>query len=188
MAAEFKYLFTPLKIGPVTVRNRLYISAHTTLHSDQGQYNLFSERDAYYFAERAKGGVGLIITTQVAVHPLSHGRYYNIPVGYVKEIIPRYRMIADMVHQHGGKIFVQLNHSGLSTDTGCSDDWRRVMAPSSVVEWAKEMDHADIEEAVEAFAKCAEYVREGGMDGIELHGGPGYLLKQFWSPLYNKRT
>lgn len=190
MADQFRYLLTPLKIGSMTVRNRILVTGHSTLFSDSD--SLFSERDARYFAERARGGAGLIVTGATSVHPTSAtNRLY--PTGYKKEIIPRYKTIADMVHEHGGRILVQLRHCGHLTDTGVFDDWRQVWAPSPVAAARvrvvpKEMELEDVEEVVEAFALCAAYAQAGGVDGVELHGASGYLLEEFMSPLINRRT
>ena len=91
MAEQFKYLFSPLKIGSVTVKNRTMITAH---HTHFVKDNMLSERAMYYHAERAKGGFGLIVAGQTQVHP-SGGTVR--PLSYPEEVIPIYTKIANPI-------------------------------------------------------------------------------------------
>lgn len=190
MSDGFRYLFSPLKIGSVTVRNRILMTAHTKLYA---QDNMLSEQHAYYYAERAKGGIGLIIAEQQSVHPSSNGGFPNICFGFKEESIERFRMVSDMVHAHGAKIFAQIWHSGQHAPTDAMDDPTQSWAPSQVpcVSWhstPKEMEIEDIRAIIEGFGRTARHAQLGGMDGVELHGAHSYLIHQFWSPLYNRRT
>jgi mycofactocin system FadH/OYE family oxidoreductase 2 len=195
MAPEFKYLFTPLQIGPVTIRNRIVQTAHAKQYEDFfDNYCLTSERNAWYYAERAKGGAGLLIMEEQMVHPTSTGGIFRLSHGYRREAIPRYKMVADMVHEFGGTIFAQINHVGFLCAGDQVDDYHQVWAPSAIpglspnVKIAKEMEVEDIKEVVAGFAQTAVNVKEGGLDGVELHGAHGYLIWQFLSPICNKRT
>jgi mycofactocin system FadH/OYE family oxidoreductase 2 len=195
MAQEFKYLFTPLQIGRVTIRNRIVQTAHAKQYGDFfDNYALPSERDARYYAERAKGGTGLVIMEEQMVHPTSTGGPHRLACGYRKEVIPRYKMIADMVHEFGGVIFGQINHVGSLCAGDQVDDYHEVWAPSAIpglntnVKIAKEMEIEDIKEVIAGFAQTAINSRESGLDGVELHGAHGYLIWQFLSPICNKRT
>jgi len=148
-----------------------------------------SERHAYYYAERAKGGCGLIITEEQSVHPTDHA-YEKLICAYDKRVIPRYRKIVQMVHEYGAKIFAQLNHNGAQ----CDGSWSRlpVWAPSPVPdvlfrEIPKEMEEEDIEEVLCGFYQAALNVREGGFDGIEIQASHSSLIRQFLSPLSNMR-
>jgi 2,4-dienoyl-CoA reductase-like NADH-dependent reductase (Old Yellow Enzyme family) len=90
-------------------------------------------------------------------------------------------------------IFAQLNHFGLNASSDSADDLRVLWGPSAVKspaygETPKEMEHEDIQEVVEWWGRSAELSREGGFDGTEVHISHSYLLHQFLSPLYNKRT
>src|SRR4030066_1316730 len=105
MYGQFKYLFSPLQIGKVTVPNRISFSAHLT---NLAENNLPSERQAYYLAERAKGGTGLIITEEQSVHPTDHA-YERLIDAYNPEVVPGYRLLCRMVHEYETKIFAQLN-------------------------------------------------------------------------------
>lgn len=190
MSDQFKYLFTPVKVGSVTVRNRIVMTAHTKLYAEDG---MISERHAHYYAERAKGGIGLIVAEQQSVHPTSNGGFSNMCYGYREESIPRYKLVADMVHQHGATIFAQIWHCGQHAPNDALDDPTQSWAPSQVpcVAWhstPKEMEIEDIKDIIEGYAKTARNAQLGGIDGVEVHAGHSYLPEQFWSPLYNRRT
>ncbi len=188
---KFKYLFSPLKVGPIVVPNRITSTAHLTLLAED---NMIGERLAYYYAEKAKGGVGLIVTEEQMVHPTSTGGFSsNMCYLYQDEAIPRLRLAADMVHNHGALILTQLCHVGMHTDSGLYDDPRQVWGPSSIpspIIWGqtpKAMEREDIEEVVASFARAAELSQAGGMDGVEIHAAHNYLLGQFLSPITNRR-
>lgn len=188
---EFKYLFTPLQIGNVTVRNRIFISAHSKQYADN---NMMGRRHAFYYGERAKGGTGLIVCDMLHIHPTSSSNFSKACFAYDPKVIPGLKMVADAVHEHGAKLFAQLVHSGCHGDGGVYDDqWRHVWGVSgipdvSIREACKEMETEDIQELIDGFAKSAYNAKEGGFDGVELHGAHGYLINQFFSPLFNKRT
>ncbi|GAB4263967.1 MAG: FAD-dependent oxidoreductase [Deferrisomatales bacterium] len=182
----FQYLFSPLKIGKVEVKNRLSFQPHLTNFAVDC---LPSERHMYYWGERAKGGVGLIITEEMSVHPTDRA-YEKLVEVFHPEVIPGFRKITDYVHQFGAKMFAQLNHNGQQCDGTLSR--LPVWAPSPVPdvlfrEVPKEMEPEDIDEVCRYFAKSAVHAREGGFDGIELQYGHSSLARQFLSPLTNKR-
>jgi mycofactocin system FadH/OYE family oxidoreductase 2 len=183
----FQYLFSPLKIGTVEVKNRISFQPHLT---NLAVGNLPSERQMYYWGERAKGGAGLIITEEMSVHPTDMAYDKLIDV-YHPEVIPGFKKITDYVHQFDSKIFAQLNHNGQQCDG--SNSRLPVWAPSPMPdvlfrETPKEMEPEDIEEVARYFAKSAIHVREGGFDGIELQFGHSSLARQFLSPLTNFRS
>jgi len=182
----FQYLFSPLKIGHVEVKNRLSFQPHLTNFAES---SLPSERHKYYWGERARGGVGLIITEEMSVHPTDRAYEKLIDV-FHREVIPGFRKITDHVHQYGTTMFAQLNHNGQQCDGSLSR--LPVFAPSPVPdplfrEIPKEMEPEDIEEVARYFAKSAVHVREGGFDGIEIQFGHSSLARQFLSPLSNLR-
>lgn len=187
---DFKYLFTPLKIGSVTVRNRIFMSAHSKQY---GEDNMMGHRHAFYYGERAKGGIGLIVCDMLHVHHLSSSNFSKACFAYDPQVVPGMRTVTDAVHQHGAKIFAQLVHSGCHGDGGVYDDrWRHVWGVSgitdvSIREACKEMEIEDVQEVIDGFEATARNCKEGGFDGIELHGAHGYLINQFFSPLFNKR-
>jgi mycofactocin system FadH/OYE family oxidoreductase 2 len=187
MYGQFKYLFSPLRIGNTTVPNRISFSAHLT---NLAENNLPSERQMYYLAERAKGGAGLIITEEQSVHPTDHA-YEKLIDAYKPEVVPGYRRICRAVHEYETKIFAQLNHNGAQGDGRYSR--LPVMGPSPVPDFMfrevpKEMEIEDIKEITASFCKAAVHVRGGGFDGIELQIGHSSLMRQFLSPLTNLRA
>jgi len=187
--SRYPNLFSPLQIGPVTVRNRIMQTAHVKLFTTNG---VDSMRNVAYQVERAKGGTGLLITGNRLVHPTSTTGMPRFAFAYLKEAQAINRRMTDGVHEHGAVIFEQLNHFGLNASSDAADDLRVLWGPSAVKspaygETPKAMEREDIAEVVDWWARCAELSREAGFDGTEVHLSHSYLLHQFLSPLYNKR-
>jgi mycofactocin system FadH/OYE family oxidoreductase 2 len=187
VAQQFDHLFSPFKIRNVEFRNRVLITAHLTAFASEG---MPTEQQAEYYAERAKGGVALIVMALNMVHKNSY-LYRAVEAAYDDAIIPKYKMITDAVHAHGTKIFCQLAHMGRqSTDifsklplVSASDIPCPVM-----LEMPKEMEPEDIEELIQSFADAAVRAKKGGFDGVEIHSAyGGYLVAQFLSPYSNRR-
>ena len=186
----YPHLFSPLRIGNITVRNRIMQTAHVKLFAERG---VDSQRNVEYQAARAKGGAGLLITGNRVVHPTSTTGFPRVAWAYLPEALEADRRLTSAVHEHGAVIFAQLNHFGLNATSDSADDLRVLWGPSAVKspaygETPKAMEPEDIREVVEWWARCAELSREGGFDGTEVHISHSYLLHQFLSPLYNKRT
>ena len=104
----YRYLWSPLALGPVTVRNRIVFSAHLTNYARDG---LPTEQHAAYYAARAAGGAGLIITEEHSTHP-TDWPYEKLIHGFHRDVIPGYRRITEAVHRHRTPIFAQINHNG----------------------------------------------------------------------------
>ena len=104
-----RYLWSPLRIGPVTVRNRIVFSAHLTNYATQDGKP--SEQHAAYYEARAAGGAGLIVTEEHSTHP-TDWPYEKLIHGFHRDVIPGYRRITDAVHRHRVPIFAQINHNG----------------------------------------------------------------------------
>jgi mycofactocin system FadH/OYE family oxidoreductase 2 len=186
---SYPHLFSPLAIGPVTVRNRIMQTAHVKLFTRDG---VDSQRNVDYQVERARGGAGLLVTGNRLVHPTSTTGMPRFAFAYLKEALAVNRRMTDGVHEHGAVIFEQLNHFGLNASSDAADDLRVLWGPSAVKspaygETPKAMEKEDIDEVVDWWARCAELSREGGFDGTEVHISHSYLLHQFLSPIYNKR-
>ncbi|MBS1848553.1 MAG: mycofactocin system FadH/OYE family oxidoreductase 2, partial [Actinobacteria bacterium] len=182
-----RLLFTPLKIGPVTVANRIVFSAHLTNYATDGRP---SEQHAAYYAERARGGTGLIITEEHSTHP-TDWPYEKLIHGFHPDVLPGYRRITDAVHAHGTPIFAQINHNGGQASSMYSR--RAVWAPSPVAdplfrEVPKAVDRSEIAQIIAGYADVAERCAEGGFDGIELQCSHSSIVRGFLSPVTNKRT
>ncbi len=184
--SEFKYLFSPLKIGSVVVPNRINFAAHLTNLSEN---HMISEDHIYYYRERAKGGCGLITTEELTVHP-SDLAYDKLVDAFVPEVIPGFLKLTRAIHEFDTKIFAQLNHNGMQADGKISR--LPVWGPSTghdplFRETAKAMEVEDIQECIDYFAKSAVHVAQGGFDGIELQLGHSSLIRQFLSTATNHR-
>lgn len=180
-------LAQPLRIGTVTVPNRIMQTAHSKQYSDRVE----SDRETAYYVRRARGGCGLFVAGNHFVHPT--GSIRGFQDAFRPESVPAARAMTDAVHDAGAKIFVQLNHHGAQAQPDGPDGPRAVYAPSrilspSTAHATREMDHDDVAALVEGWATSAANAREGGFDGVEIHMAHGYLLHQFLSPLYNART
>lgn len=180
-------LWTPLQLGPVTVRNRIVFSAHLTNYAQDGKP---TEQHAAYYQERAAGGVGLIITEEHSTHP-TDWPYEKLIHGFHRDVIPGYRRITDAVHRHRTPIFAQINHNGGQASSLYSR--LPVWAPSPVAdplfrEVPKAVDRHEIAEIVAGYARVAENCAEGGFDGIELQCSHSSIVRGFLSPATNRRT
>ncbi|SDX24111.1 2,4-dienoyl-CoA reductase (NADPH2) [Amycolatopsis xylanica] len=184
---QYKYLFTPLKLGPVTVKNRVVFSAHLTNYAEDGHP---SEQHAAYYAARAVGGAGLIITEEHSTHP-TDWPYEKLIHGFNPSVVPGYRRITEAVHAHGVPIFAQLNHNGGQASSMYSR--LPVWAPSPVAdpmfrEVPKAVSQREIAEIVRGYAIVAEHCAQGGFDGIELQCSHSSIVRGFLSPATNIRT
>lgn len=183
----YRYLWTPLELGPVATRNRIVFSAHLTNYARGGKP---TEQHAAYYAARAAGGAGLIITEEHSTHP-TDWPYEKLIHGFHRDVIPGYRAITDAVHRHRTPIFAQINHNGGQASSMYSR--LPVWAPSAVAdplfrEVPKAVDQAEIDEIVAGYAMVAEHCAEGGFDGIELQCSHSSIVRGFLSPATNKRT
>jgi 2,4-dienoyl-CoA reductase-like NADH-dependent reductase (Old Yellow Enzyme family) len=171
----------------VILRNRIVFLQHGNGLADHEF--LPTERQAYYFAERAKGGAAVIIlgASLVLKNAMS---YFGRNLISDKRAIPGLKKIAEMVHEHGAKMFGQLSHQGRQTTSQISrlPAWAPSPIPCTVNrEVPKEMEREDMEEVIDGFIRGARNEREAGFDGVEVYAAHGYLLSQFLSPHSNKR-
>jgi len=183
----YKYLWTPLQLGPVTTRNRIVFSAHLTNYARNGKP---TEQHSAYYAARAAGGAGLIITEEHSTHP-TDWPYEKLIHGFHRDVIPEYRNITSAVHQHRTPIFAQINHNGGQASSMYSR--LPVWAPSAVAdplfrEVPKAVTQSDIDDIIAGYVIVAENCAEGGFDGIELQCSHSSIVRGFLSPATNKRT
>lgn len=180
-------LLQPFRLGQIPLRNRVVLPAHTT---NFGEKNMPTRRNADYLAARAAGGVGLIITEAIRVHPSSAGRHQSLG-SFTDRSVPAFASLVDSVHDSGAKIFAQLMHIGRQA---AGDATRTAAWGASPIPWARgafvphTMGIRDIRTLIAAFGAAARRMQSAGFDGIELHAGHGHLIQQFLSPVTNTRT
>ena len=187
MAGQYQYLFTPIRIGQTVIPNRIAFSAHLTNLAEE---NLPGPRLTAYYVERARGGCGLIITEEQSVHP-SDWAYQPLIHGFDPRVVPAYRRLTRAVHDYDTRIFAQINHNGMQASSIYSR--RPVLGPSPLPdpihrEMCKEIEPEEIAEIVRGYALVARHVREGGFDGAELQSSHSSLMRQFFSPYFNRRN
>ncbi len=183
-----KNLFDQTRIKGTMLDNR-FVRAATweRMAEEDGTVN---DRLIEVYEDLAKGGVGLIITGYAFImddeqpNPKMMGMSND-------SFIPGNAKLVKKVHEHGSKIVMQLAYGGSQTRYQTED--RVIFAPSAIRHprtdvMPKEMTQEDINMVVKAFAKAAQRAKTAGYDGVELHGAHGYLLSQFLSPEFNKRT
>jgi mycofactocin system FadH/OYE family oxidoreductase 2 len=184
---RYRHLFTPLRLGPVTVPNRVVFAAHLTNYATDG---LPTEQHAAYYAARAAGGAGLIITEEHSTHP-TDWPYEKLIHGFHPEVVDGYRRITDAVHAHDVPVFAQINHNGGQASSMYSR--LPVWAPSPVPdplfrEVPKAVEPHEIAEIIDGYATVAAHCTAGGFDGIELQCSHSSIVRGFLSPATNRRT
>jgi mycofactocin system FadH/OYE family oxidoreductase 2 len=178
---------SPLQVGPLRLRNRIVFAAHLTNAATDG---LPSDQHAAYYAARAAGGAGLVITEEHSVHP-GDRPYQKLIRGHDPAVLPGYHRITAAVHAWDVPVLAQLNHNGGQSSGMYSR--QPVWAPSPVPdplfrEVPKAITTAEIREVVAGYATTAAHCVAGGFDGVELQCSQASLLRQFLSPLTNHRT
>ena len=190
-ASELRLVWEPMEIGSTHVKNRIMMTAQTTL---LGKDNVLGDRHIEFFRERAKGGAALFITEQQAGHRLSKGSFFEGCSAWEKRAIPQYAKLADAVHEHGARQFIQLFGCGVhDKGTMIMDEWHPLWGVSKMpsivhheIPMVMEQEHVD--DVVKGFGESALNVKVAGCDGVELHAAHSYLLGQFLSPAFNDRT
>jgi 2,4-dienoyl-CoA reductase-like NADH-dependent reductase (Old Yellow Enzyme family) len=182
-------MFTAVRVGEVTLPNRIMQTAHSKGYAD---YGVESARDLAYYLERVRGGVGLIIAGGRTIDPstLAPPAFSS---GYVDGITEADRKVTEAVHRYDTRIFAQTNHFGVNSPTDGIDELHELVSASDVPapthgKVPRPMEEADMARVSEHWARSAELIREGGYDGVEILMAHGYLLHQFFSPFYNHRT
>ncbi|HYE90336.1 MAG TPA: FAD-dependent oxidoreductase, partial [Terriglobales bacterium] len=179
-------LFSPIRVGTLTLANRL---VHVATLNNLASGNRATDRSVAYYEARARGGVGLIVSEGIAVHPKAVPTAAVI-AGFEPGAVEGLRRITEAVHRHGVPMLAQLWHLGRQQLwTPISAPW----APSEVADphsltVPHAMSRGEIAEVVAGFVTTARHAREAGFDGVELHGAHGYLITQFLSPYSNRRT
>lgn len=182
MATPYPHLLAPLHLGHVTLPNRVLMgSMHTGLEDHARDY----DKLAAYFAERARGGVGLMVTGGIAP---------NI-AGWLKPFggrlsmpwhVARHRKLTTAVHAEGGRIALQILHAGRYGYHPLSVAPSRLKAPITPFT-PRALSARGVERTIADFVNCARLAREAGYDGVEVMGSEGYLINQFIAARTNRR-
>ena len=183
---QFRFLFEPIQLGPIRVRNRVVFSAHLT---NFAQHNEPSEKLTEYYRERARGGAGLIITEEQSVHP-SDFAYEKLIHAYRESVLPGFRSLTSAVKEQGTTVFCQINHNGGQGFSFFNDE--PLWGPSNIEdglfrEVPQEVEENQIQAVIAGYERVAELVRLGGFDGAELQASHSSILRQFLSPYTNRR-
>ena len=191
-------LFSEAQLGNLTLQNHIVMAPMTRSRAlSQG---IPSDIVATYYAQRATAG--LIITEGTSPSPDGLG-YARIPGLYSAEQIAGWKNVTDAVHEKGGKIFVQLMHTGRITHPDNLPAGAEIVAPSAIAAkgdmWTdtqgmqpqptpRALTTEEVKQTIQAYVQAAKNAVEAGFDGIELHGANGYLIEQFLHPAANQRT
>jgi N-ethylmaleimide reductase len=190
-------LYSPAKLGPLTLQNHLVISPMTR---SRAIGNVPNDLMVEYYKQRASAG--LIITEGTSPSPNGLG-YPRIPGVYSDAQVAGWKKVTDAVHAGGAKIFIQLMHTGRVGHPNNLPAGARVVGPSAVAAAGEmytdaegpkahpvphELTEAEVKAAVNEYAHAAKNARAAGFDGVELHGANGYLIEQFIRPNSNQRT
>ncbi len=182
-AANYPNMLAPLDLGFTTLKNRVLMgSMHTGLEEEKNGF----QKLAAFYAERAKGGVGLIVTGGIS--PNLRGRLlpHGSQLSY-KWQVKKHRIVTDAVHENGGKIAMQILHAGRYAYHPFSVGPSKKKAPINPFK-PKAMSKRSILGTISDFAKSAELAKSAGYDGVEVMGSEGYLINQFICRRSNKRT
>ncbi|MGF6694721.1 2,4-dienoyl-CoA reductase (NADPH2) [Metapseudomonas resinovorans] len=182
-AARYPHLLAPLDLGFTTLRNRTLMgSMHTGLEEKPNGF----ERMAAYFAERARGGVGLMVTGGIG--PNAEGGVY---AGAAKlttvEEAEKHRIVTRAVHEAGGKICMQILHAGRYAYNPKQVAPSAIQAPINPFK-PNELDEEGIEKQIQDFVTCSTLAQQAEYDGVEIMGSEGYFINQFLAAHTNQRT
>ncbi len=198
MTETVRDLFQPFKLGDIQLANRMVMAPLTRNRAEAG--NVPGAMTIEYYAQRAS--LGLIIAEATQVSAQAQG-YVSTPGVHTPEQIAAWRKVTDEVHARGGKIFVQLWHTGRMSHTAFQPGENAPVAPSSVRANAKTyipgagyvdtslpraLETTEIAGIVDDFRTASRHAIEAGFDGVEIHGAHGYLIDAFLRDGSNKRT
>lgn len=179
---SYPSLFAPLDLGFTTLKNRVLMGS---MHTGLEEHPTGAERLAAFYAERARHGVALIVTGGVAPALSGVGMEGGAVLSDASQL-PQHRLVTDAVHQEGGKITLQILH------TGRYSYQPHLVAPSAIQAPINRftphaLTHDEILTLIDDFARCAQLAREAGYDGVEVMGSEGYLINEFLAARTNHR-
>ena len=181
--SPYPHLLAPLDLGFTTLRNRTLMgSMHTGLEEEKNGF----ERMAAFYAERARGGVGLIVTGGFAPNLAGRVYHFGSQLSFFWQV-GKHRIITEAVHAAGGKIALQILHTGRYGYHPLNVAPSKLRAPinrftpRALTQWG-------IRKTIGDYARCARLAQKAGYDGVEIMGSEGYLINQFIAPQTNQRT
>ncbi|MBM3505325.1 MAG: FAD-dependent oxidoreductase [Alphaproteobacteria bacterium] len=186
MNPRFPTLLSPIRVGPLTLKNRTMIPGHNTWLGDHD--GTVNERFRAYMTARAKGGCALITIGSSPIHRSSEDGGHKLPL-YDDRVIPGLARAAEEVRSHGGRLSIILWHGGHNVEPRGNG---RSVAPSPIPAPAhgavpKVLTRREIRELVAAYGQAARRCREAGLDAVEVQTASDYLLGSFLSPVINRR-
>ena len=183
MSTPYPHLFEPLDLGFTTLANRALMgSMHTGLEDSKSDF----EKLAVYFAERAAGGVGLMVTGGIAPNRAGWLAPFAGKLSKSSEVA-RHAKVTRAVHDNGGKICMQILHAGRYGYHPMCVAPSPVRSPISPFK-PRELSASGVDKQIAAFARCAKLAQDAGYDGVEVMGSEGYLINQFIVERTNHRT
>lgn len=186
----YPHLFSPLTINGMTIKNRIIMPPMgTNLASLNGEV---TQEQIDYYELRARGGTGLITIENICIDfPFASNGTTQLRIDN-DQYIPRLFKLTETLHKHGACVSIQLNHAGASAYAYRLNGEMPLSSSSTPSKKngniPRPMTHDEIYHAVDKFGDAAERVRRAGFDCVEIHAGHSYLISQFLSPLFNKRT
>lgn len=180
---KYKHIFEPLNLGFTTLKNRILMgSMHTGLEEEKNGY----EKIAAFYAERAKGGVGLIVTGGISPNIQGWTGPFSARMS-TKKHARHHKVITEAVHKEGGKICMQILHAGRYGYHPLNVGPSSIKAPINQFKPFK-LKQSGIKRTIKDFVRSASLAKEAGYDGIEIMGSEGYLINQFIAKRTNKRN
>ena len=181
--SSFPSLLAPLDLGFCTLPNRVLMgSMHTGLEDRASDF----PKLAAYFAERARGGVGLMVTGGFSPNLVGWLKPFSGKLSWPWEV-RKHRQVTRAVQAEGGRICMQLLHAGRYAYHPLSVSASKLKSPINPFT-PRELSHSGVERQIAAFAHSARLAQAAGYDGVEVMGSEGYLINQFTAPRTNKRN
>lgn len=185
-------LFSPGRIGPLMLKNRVVMAPMTTRLADAEGF--VTEDSLAYYRARAAGGVGLVTVEMAAPERVGKHRHFELGL-HDDRFLPGLTRLVDVIHAHGARASIQIGHGGGHTRVDIAGAWP--IAPSAIPHSVQErhteevvpeeMSEARIARTVASFAQAAWRAARAGFDAVEIHGAHGYLVSQFLAPFENRR-
>lgn len=180
----------PILIHQLTIKNRLVLPPMAIAKA--GAQDEVSDKAVDYYAQRAKlSGIGLIITEHLYIHKQGKAHPGQMSIA-TDEGIDSLKRLTDAIHREDVKVFAQISHAGTAASSAVTGAVpvgpSAVFHPNQRKDLPEELTKDQIQEIVGLFAEAAIRAKKASFDGVEIHSAHGYLLNQFYSPLYNHRT